>query len=141
MALTGATHLVDKSALARLKHPAVSAVLSPLLASGGVASCGILVLEVLYSARNYTDFVNTRRRLGGFPYVPVLEADVARATDVLQELCSRGQHRSARLPDLLLAAAAERASLIVLHYDADFDIIAAVTGQPTQWVVARGSVP
>jgi hypothetical protein len=29
----------------------------------------------------------------------------------------------------------------VLHYDDDYDRIAAVTGQPAQWVVPRGSVP
>ena len=43
--------------------------------------------------------------------------------------------------DLLVAAAAERAGLTVLHYDQDFDLIAEVTGQPTEWVVPRGSVP
>lgn len=46
-----------------------------------------------------------------------------------------GQHRGAGLPDLLIAALAERAGLPVVHYDADFDQIAAVTGQPMQWVV------
>jgi hypothetical protein len=30
--------------------------------------------------------------------------------------------------------------LTVLHYDADFDHIAAVPGQPTEWVVERGSI-
>ena len=38
------------------------------------------------------------------------------------------------------AAIAEATSLTVLHYDADFDHIAAVTGQPTQWIVERGSI-
>jgi hypothetical protein len=28
----------------------------------------------------------------------------------------------------------------VLHYDSDYDVIAAVTGQPMQWVVPRGTV-
>jgi hypothetical protein len=28
----------------------------------------------------------------------------------------------------------------VLHHDTDFDRIAAVTGQPVEWVVPRGSV-
>jgi hypothetical protein len=27
------------------------------------------------------------------------------------------------------------------HYDADYDLIAEITGQPTQWVVPRGTVP
>jgi len=28
----------------------------------------------------------------------------------------------------------------VLHYDADYDLIASVTGQPVDWVVPRGSL-
>jgi hypothetical protein len=45
-----------------------------------------------------------------------------------------------RLSAGLVAAAAERAALTVLHYDAGFDLIATVTGQPTEWVVPRDSV-
>ena len=140
MALTGVTHLVDKSALARLTDSRVASVLSPLLASGRVASCGVLALEVLYSARSYMDFAMTRRRLAGFPHVPILDTDFTRAIDVLEQLAQREQHRSARLPDLLLAAAAERTEMVVIHYDSDFDLISAVTNQPMQWVVPQGSV-
>jgi predicted nucleic acid-binding protein len=43
------------------------------------------------------------------------------------------------VPDLLIAAAAEERNLSVLHYDADFDHIAAVTGQACEWVVAAGT--
>lgn len=43
-------------------------------------------------------------------------------------------------PDLVIAAAAEVAGLIVLHYDRDFDLIAEATGQATEWVVPQGSV-
>ena len=42
------------------------------------------------------------------------------------------------LADLLFATA-ERHSLIVLHYDADYDRISTITGQPVEWVVPRGS--
>ena len=45
-----------------------------------------------------------------------------------------------RLPDLLVAACAERAQLVVLHYDVDFDRIAEITGQPVQWIVPRGAI-
>jgi predicted nucleic acid-binding protein len=48
--------------------------------------------------------------------------------------------RGRKVPDLLIAAAAESRSLIVLHYDADFDRIAAMTGQSCEWVVPAGSV-
>ncbi len=40
----------------------------------------------------------------------------------------------------LTAAIAEHHGAIVLHYDADFEHIAATTGQPHLWVVPRGSV-
>ena len=49
-------------------------------------------------------------------------------------------YRARWIPDLIIAAAAEEAGIILLHYDADFDRIAAVTGQPMEWVVPRGSV-
>ena len=39
----------------------------------------------------------------------------------------------------MIAATAERYGATVLHYDADFDVIAEVTGQPVRWVVPRGS--
>ena len=47
--------------------------------------------------------------------------------------------RAVGLPDLPVAAVAERGGVTVLHYDSDYDLIAQVTGQPTQWVVPRNS--
>ncbi len=41
----------------------------------------------------------------------------------------------------LIAATAEAASLTILHYDADFDLIASVTGQSCKWIVPAGSIP
>ena len=69
------------------------------------------------------------------------EAAIDRAIEVQGELCDRGQHRGVPITDLIVAAAAEQAGLTVLHYDHDFDLIAEVTGQPTEWVVPRGTVP
>ncbi len=135
-------YIADKSALARLRYPPVSAVLSPLILAGQVATCGVIELEILYSARSHADLVQTRAtRLLAFPIVPIVQADFDRAIDVMEELARRGMHRAAGLPDLLIAAVAERANLTVLHYDADYDLVAAATGQPTQWVVSRGTVP
>ncbi|MFF3375635.1 PIN domain-containing protein [Streptomyces sp. NPDC002680] len=56
-------------------------------------------------------------------------------------LAEKGMHREASIPDLLIAATAERHGVTVLHYDGDFEHIAEVTGQPVEWVVERGSVP
>jgi predicted nucleic acid-binding protein len=55
-------------------------------------------------------------------------------------LARRSQHRAVPLPDLLVAACAEKAGLIVLHYDADYERIAKLTGQQVRWIVPRGSV-
>ena len=54
-------------------------------------------------------------------------------------LARRAQHRSVSIPDLFVAATAERFSLAVLHYDGDYDRIAAITGQHTEWIVPAGS--
>jgi predicted nucleic acid-binding protein len=36
------------------------------------------------------------------------------------------------VPDLVIAAVAERSGLTVLHLDKDFELIAEVTGQPVE---------
>lgn len=55
-------------------------------------------------------------------------------------MAARGQHRALGIVDLLTAAVAEYLGAVVLHYDAEFEHVAAVTGQPHQWVAARGSL-
>jgi predicted nucleic acid-binding protein len=63
-----------------------------------------------------------------------------RALEVHREMAVRSQHRHLRLPDLVIAAAAELNGVTVLHYDADFDRIAEITGQDMEWVAAKGSL-
>jgi hypothetical protein len=55
-----------------------------------------------------------------------------RAVEILKVLADRGHHRAPSVPDLLVAAIADRAGLVVLHQDKDFDLIAEITGQPTE---------
>jgi predicted nucleic acid-binding protein len=74
------------------------------------------------------------------PGVAVDDAAVNRALAIQAMLAKRSQHRAVSLPDLLVAACAEKAGLKVLHYDVDFDQIAQLTNQATQWIVPRGSV-
>ena len=47
-------------------------------------------------------------------------------------LAHGSRHRGVKVPDLLIAAAATWHGLTVIHYDADFDLIAAVTAQPAR---------
>jgi predicted nucleic acid-binding protein len=62
-----------------------------------------------------------------------------RALQVQRLLAQRSQ-RGRKIPDLLISAAAEELGVAVLHYDADFDLIASVTGQRCEWVVPAGTV-
>ena len=138
MALS-ATYLADKSALARFPIPAVAARLRPLLEEGHLATCAIVDLEVLYSSRDladYEDIAEERRSLDSAPITPDV---MATAMDLQHELARRGQHRLP-IPDLIISAAALLSSLVVLHYDADFERIFAVGGAQHEWVVPQGSV-
>src|SRR6266851_8627697 len=135
-----ATHLADKSALTRSDtRPEVREVIEPLLVAGRIATCGIVDLELRYSAPTPAIYEELAVALRAMPRVPVTDAAVDRALEVQSLLASRSQHRSIPLPDLLIAACAEAALLTVLHYDADYERIAKLTGQPVQWVVPRGS--
>jgi predicted nucleic acid-binding protein len=137
-----ARYLADKSAWSRMPRPEVSARLAPLIRLREIACCGINLLEILYSARSSADLEQTRQEMSRtMPWIATTDQDFQRATEVLSLLSRTGGHRSASLPDLLLAAVAERTGLTVLHYDKDYDAIAAVTGQPVDWVVPQGSVP
>ena len=133
-------YLVDKSALARMTSDLVRARLAPLIRSGAIATCSIVDLEVLYSARDHEEHERIRvRRLLAYEQIPLTQQIFDRAVEVQGALARTGHHRLP-IPDLVVAAAAESADRIVLHYDADFDRIAAVTGQPVEWVVTRGAV-
>jgi len=135
------TFLADKSALTRRDtRPEVRQVLEPLLVAGEIATCGIVDLELLYSASSRATYRSLSEALRGMPRVALEEASVRRALEVQMMLAERSQHRAVPLPDLLVAACAEKAGLTVLHYDADFDRIAALTGQDARWIVSRGSV-
>ncbi len=109
---------------------------------GEIATCDMVRLELLQSARNIDEFRKTRTDLEHLPDCPITSEQWRRALDVYELLAGTGgkHQRSVKHPDLLIAAAAESAGIAVLHYDEDFDRIAAVTGQPTRWLAARGSL-
>ena len=135
-----AQYLIDKSAFARLPLPTVRDRLAPLLTDGKVAVTGIGMIEILYSAQNNEHFEENRNLLSFMPRVEVSERIVDRALDVQELMVRNGTHRAVGVPDLVLAACAEMHGLTLLHYDSDFDLIAAVSKQSTEWVVPAGTV-
>jgi predicted nucleic acid-binding protein len=100
-----------------------------------------LDLEAGYSGRDLKDVQNiTARRKSLYTVLPMTEAIAERAREVQVRMAARGHHRAAGVADLLTAAVAEQYNAVILHYDADFEHIAATTGQPHLWVAPRGSL-
>jgi predicted nucleic acid-binding protein len=133
------THLLDTSVLTRLRESTVRAAIEPGARRGEFARAGISDLEVGFSARNAAEWDRLTDAVDAFELVETSTDHVRRARQTQRLLACRHQH-GRKLPDLLVAAAAEVRGLTVLHYDADFDLIAAVTGQPCEWIVPAGSV-
>jgi len=94
----------------------------------------VTLLEVGYSARDQADLDAGLRGppVSSMPIEYLTPIAEDRAVGLLMLLAERGQHRAPSVPDLIIAAIAESAGLVVLHNDTDFDLIADVTGQPVQ---------
>ena len=132
-------YLVDSSVLTRLRLPAVREAVEPKAEREELARAGISDLEIGYSARSAREWDSLADALDAFELVETTAEHMRRARQVQRQLAAKHQ-RGRKVPDLLIAAAAETRGLTVLHYDADFDRIAAVTGQRCQWVVPAGSI-
>jgi predicted nucleic acid-binding protein len=133
------THVLDTSVLTRLKRSAVRDAIEPRARRGELARAGISDLELGYSARDSAEWDEIAEDLKSFELVETTAEHLRRARQVQRLLAERHQ-RGRKVPDLLVAAAAETSGLAVMHYDGDFDRIAAVTGQPCEWVIAAGTV-
>lgn len=132
--------LIDKSAYVRLQlgHAANRAGWNARIGRGLVRLSTITRLELGYSARSG----EAGRRQFACPPLSLMPVEYLtpaiedRAFEVQMLLADRGQHRAPSIPDLLIAATAEKAGLTVLAVDKDFDLIAEITGQPVETLTA-----
>lgn len=133
--------LFDTSAMARLAIPAVRNIVATAI-TDGTAACAITVdLEAAYSGRNAEEIDKILRvRRDSFVHLEVTPEIETRAGEVLAELARQGMHRAAGIVDVLTASIAEHYGAVIVHYDADFEHITAITGQPHRWIVPRGTV-
>jgi predicted nucleic acid-binding protein len=134
-------YLVDTSAQARIDHPGVREIIAALIADRVAATCVTVDLECGFSGRCHEDvrgIVDRRREL--YQVLPITEDIADRAREVQVRLARQGHHRRAGLVDLLTAAVAECHDAVLLHYDEEFEHIAAVTGQSQAWILPPGSL-
>ena len=134
-----ARYVVDTSVWARRRQPTVAARVTPLIGAGLVATCSVLDAEALYSTRSPAEYEQVRRdRRAAYEFLVTDQEVWDRALDVQRQLAGQSMTRSVGIPDLLIAAIAELHGVTVLHYDADFEHVASITGQSVDWVVPRG---
>ncbi|MET8204205.1 PIN domain nuclease [Micromonospora taraxaci] len=139
--MAGQIYLADTSVyVLQGRHPSVRRRFETLLAEGRLAACQMTSLEYLNNAPHPKGYEILWQALRGHRWMDVSTAAMDRALEVHRVLAADSQHRHFRLPDLIIAATAEQYGATVLHYDADYDRISAVTGQSTEWVAPKGSL-
>ena len=128
--------LIDKSAYVRMQLGQVPEmeVWNFRIQRGLVRLSTITRLELGFSARSGAAgrAAFEQPPLSMMPVEHLTPAMEDRAFDVQMLLADRGQHRAPSIPDLLIAATAEKTGLTVLADDKDFELIAQITGQPVE---------
>ncbi|MCC7075930.1 MAG: PIN domain-containing protein [Acidimicrobiia bacterium] len=132
-------YLVDKSALVQASvSEDARRRLSGLFAQRQALTCSVIDLEILFSAKSASDWraVFAERRTG-FHRLDIDQSVLDRAIEVQGLLAEQGRHRAPSIPDLVVAACAEAHRVNLMHYDKDFEVISAVTGQSAEWITPR----
>jgi predicted nucleic acid-binding protein len=126
--------LIDKSALVRLGTTPDREEWANRIHRGLVHITTLTLLEVGFSARSGDEHRTLLQQppIAAMPVENVTPATERRAVVVQAQLASAGQHRAPSVADLLIAATAEQTGLTLLHLDKDFELIADLTGQPTE---------
>ncbi len=138
--LSGGLFLADASALAHCGEPDVAARILPLLVLGDLATCAAVSYELASLADKAANSPLSALRRVDLHWLPTDDVDLRRAAEIQNELTQRGQPL---LPwsRLVIAALTGRYAATVLHYTSDYDLIAKVTGQETDWVAPPGTLP
>jgi predicted nucleic acid-binding protein len=139
--------LLDNSAWARALDRRLSGAdrerFDAALVVGELWTCPPTLLEMRYSARDEQGFEKLAKRLDALAHAPLTAEAAAKALGAQAELAAaKGISHRVKPVDLLIAAVAATAGVGVLHYDRDYDTIAAHTSIvfSSLWVAPRGSI-
>jgi len=122
------------------RFPHLAAWFNAQVAAGLVLVCDLVVLELTRLAPNSERAHEVADRLGLFETVPMPESLWPRVRGLQLQLADGGDHRRVPPVDLLIAASAEAAGVPLVHYDRDYERIAAVSAVDQRWLVADGSL-
>jgi hypothetical protein len=120
--------LVDTSAWVEFLRDTGSAVCGRVddLLGGDIATCHPIRMEVLAGARDEHHLRALRGLLARASLVPTLPVDYE-AAGALYRMCRHSGETVRRLIDCLIAAHAIRAGVLLLHADADYEVLARHT--------------
>jgi predicted nucleic acid-binding protein len=137
----GKVLIADTSAWARASHPLIRNSWAAALRGRQIATCSIVTLELLYSARDTRELTIVEAEQALLRDVPVAASAQRAAIGALRDLASDGpgQHR-VPLADALIAAAAQDAGVDVLHYDHHYDRLARALHFTSVWVAPPGAL-
>ncbi len=137
---SGLPLLADTSAWARIGR--YEARWLQALEAERIVSCGVVHLELLFSARAREDVLELDADLGTLRELPVSRATMSSARQAVLDLASQGSAGHHRVPpqDAIIAACAAEHGCAVLHYDAHYDRLADVLAFESVWVAPRGSL-
>ena len=120
--------LIDTSAWIEFLRDTGSTVCAHVdeLLAREIAICEPVRMEVFAGARDETHLLSLRRLLARAVVIPTLATDYEDAA-ALYRSCRRQGETVRKLMDCLIASAAIRARVPILHDDGDFDVLARHT--------------
>ena len=141
-AYEGRIFIADKSAWERASDPSVRDEWAEALLGGQIATCPIVKFEILFAARSGTDYDQLDENFGALRDIPITRSVTNAALAAMRQLAHRNppQHRAPKIPDTLIAAAAQDGAVGVLHYDHHFDLLAEVLSFESRWIAPPGSI-
>jgi predicted nucleic acid-binding protein len=132
--------LADTSVWHWARDPAARAALQAELDRGTIATCAIVDAELMVSARNARDADSLMAERHALRWLATPDDIWDAVLGTQRALVDSSRHRTVKIPDLIVAAVAGRHDATVLHYDADYDAIADITGQPMRWLIPKGTL-
>jgi predicted nucleic acid-binding protein len=122
------------------RFPKLASWFNDQATAGRVLVCDLIALELIRLTPNESRAREVATRLDAFESVPMGAELWKRARELQTLLSASGDHRRVPPVDLLIGAAAEQASVPLVHYDRDYERLSAVSALQQQWFVPDGTL-
>jgi predicted nucleic acid-binding protein len=122
------------------RHPQLAKWFNAQVAADRVLVCDLVILELARLAPNEERAREVTERLDAFQAVPMPAKLWTRARELQLLLTADGDHRRVPPVDLLIAAAAEMAGVVLVHYDRDYERIAKISALEHRWLLPDGAL-